>query len=178
MLQSFLKCCTINVIATSTNECFTAYLMFFPSTHRHTKLGHWDVIWVDTKTHTLPDVWGKAAGFRWTLTFLLSGAPGRKKERRFIYRCTCIHGFCNLIRIFPVPPVGTWEKENVMLFSKRVRHIYHISSLALHKLQYPVNRKPVSRGLEQWHLKQCLLYVWKWGQSFGKEVGPVIVMLP
>lgn len=58
-----------------------------------------------------------------------------------------------------------------------VRYIYHISSLAVHQLQWPVNGNPVSRRREQWHLKQWFLYTWKWSRSLGKQVGLVFVML-
>lgn len=129
----------------------------FHSTHRNTKLGHRDVIWVNTETHTLLDVRRKAPGLWWTFTFLLSGAPGKKNKKQrgcyswMINRHThmCAHIHTHVVTwsgFIPFPPVGTWEKENVPSLSDRVRCIYHISCLALNWLQWAVNGNPVSRG--------------------------------
>lgn len=59
--------------------------------------------------------------------------------------CTYTHS-CNLTRAFPAPPVGTWEKQNVPLVP-RMRHIYHISSLAGGLLSWSVNGKVSLKNL-------------------------------
>lgn len=75
---------TFTIVVEEKGHCLPSVCMnsVFLSTHRDTKLGHWDVIRVNTETHTLLDVWCEAPGLWWTFTFLLSGAPGKKKRKQ------------------------------------------------------------------------------------------------
>lgn len=158
----------------------------FHSTHRNTKLGHRDVIWVNTETHTLLDVWRKAPGLWWTFTFLLSGAPEKKKKTqkgRYSWMINRHTRMCAHIHTHVV----TWSGfTSFHLLAPGRRRMSHHSLTELH-LSYFVSGtklatvgsewKPSLQGEGQLHLKQWFLYVWKWSWSAGKEVGLVFVKL-
>lgn len=149
------------------------------STHRDTKLGHGDVVWMDTETHTLLDVGCKAPGLWWALTFLLSGTPGKRtttgsviRGDKYTHAYWHMHACSNLTRAYPFPPVGIWEKENVpppprqlVLYTFIIFPLWQCTSLSV---QWMEGWSP--QGWEQLHLKQWLLYMWKWRRPIGKEV--------
>lgn len=152
----------------------------FHFTHRDTKLGHWDVVWVDTEAHALFEVWCKAPRLWWALTFLLSGAPGKNtREGGFIrvlqiqvHAHTHIHAFGNLTRVYPRPPAGTWEKENVPLLPD-TRSWTHLSYFLSGNTPatVPSELKPGLQGVGAVAFKTMVaLYVevepvrWDWGR--------------
>lgn len=159
---------------------FSVDVRFLP-TYRDTELGHWDVVRVDTETHTLLDVWREATGLWWALAFLLSGAPGKKEKKKhrrgerysgIRERHTHTHTrmYADVVTrtgSYSFKSVGTWGKRECPAapWWMELRHIYHIASL-------PVNGDSLSTGWEQWHLKQWLLYTWKWSRSVGGRGGP------
>lgn len=128
----------------------------FLSTHRDAKLGNRYVVRVDTETHTLLDVWSKAPGFWWALTFLLSGAPerirrGEKKEGILftVDKCTHKDAHGNLIRNKECPSVlKQVALETFIIFPRSGNKP---DTMKARSLQW----------WEQLHIKQRRLYMWK-----------------
>ena len=138
--------------------------------------------WTLRRTHCLmSDAKRRGSDERSHFSFLVHLENKNMKEGVLFTDDKCTHTHMNLVTWPGHTPSNLLapgkKRMSCHSLTDRVRHIYHISPLAVHQLQWPVNWNPVSGGWEQWHLKQWLLYMWKWSRSVGKEVGLVFVML-
>lgn len=147
-------------------SCFTADVN---SVFSLTVTLNWDTEmlfgWTLRRTHCLmSDAKRRGSDERSHFSFLVHLEEKKKKQERGFYsQMTNAHmdlvtwpGFTPFHLLAPGK-----KRMSRRSLTERVRHIYHISPLAVHYLQWPVNGNPDSRGWEQTHLKQWLLYVWQ-----------------